>query len=264
MKSRFAGGLILGLFFSASSWAGQSSEETSEHEELLITIGVYDYAGMGTASLAAAKRATSRILRNAGVSIAWMTCPDPDTAPWDAGCANLVGPLKIALHILPESKGARLLPRREVFGLAAEGTDGQFGCDLWVFYERITDPTLQVAISLSLPQIVGAVIAHELGHLLLGSHSHSSTGIMRAHWSRGDLAAANLGGLGYSSSECARIRNAVAARQQASLAATGSSNRLLSGALLVPRAVSLIYVNVPDLQILPLTLRASSLRMRFG
>jgi hypothetical protein len=30
--------------------------------------------------------------------------------------------------------------------------------------------------------VLGCVIAHELGHLLLGVHGHSNGGIMQAHW----------------------------------------------------------------------------------
>jgi hypothetical protein len=30
--------------------------------------------------------------------------------------------------------------------------------------------------------VLGCVIAHELGHLLLGAHGHSRTGIMQAQW----------------------------------------------------------------------------------
>ena len=33
-----------------------------------------------------------------------------------------------------------------------------------------------------IPLILGDVIAHELGHLLLGTNSHSPTGIMCANW----------------------------------------------------------------------------------
>jgi hypothetical protein len=35
--------------------------------------------------------------------------------------------------------------------------------------------------------MVGGVMAHEIGHLLLGSNSHSETGLMREIWSLKDL-----------------------------------------------------------------------------
>jgi hypothetical protein len=46
--------------------------------------------------------------------------------------------------------------------------------------------------------ILGHAMAHELGHLLLGTNSHSSDGLMRAQWNRGDLAEAARGNLLFS------------------------------------------------------------------
>ena len=37
-------------------------------------------------------------------------------------------------------------------------------------------------LSSRLPIILGCVMAHELGHLLLGSNSHSDRGIMLSRW----------------------------------------------------------------------------------
>lgn len=38
------------------------------------------------------------------------------------------------------------------------------------------------------PSMLGRAIAHELGHLLLGNVRHSDAGLMRAFWSRGEIA----------------------------------------------------------------------------
>jgi hypothetical protein len=45
------------------------------------------------------------------------------------------------------------------------------------------------------PVLLGYVIAHEIGHLLEWSDMHSATGIMKAHWSRADLAEMRSGKL---------------------------------------------------------------------
>jgi hypothetical protein len=37
------------------------------------------------------------------------------------------------------------------------------------------------------PEILGHALAHEIGHLLLGSTAHDPTGIMHTDWSREDL-----------------------------------------------------------------------------
>jgi hypothetical protein len=47
----------------------------------------------------------------------------------------------------------------------------------YVFYDRVAD--LNIGASRSVPSLLGDVIAHELGHLMLRPPSHSAGGIMR-------------------------------------------------------------------------------------
>ena len=72
----------------------------------------------------------------------------------------------------------------EVFGVAFLSDEGT-GCYSDVFYDRAME--LHADWNVSLSDILGNVIAHELGHLLLGSNSHSRAGIMRAHWQGEEL-----------------------------------------------------------------------------
>jgi hypothetical protein len=213
MKTRLAVGLVLGSLLAVSSVpARQSSAAGSSDEDQKITIGVYDYAQAGSEVLPRAELVTDRMLQNAGVYIAWLSCSGDESSPRNAGCANLAGPMKITLHIVPESKKERLSKNSDAFGLAVEGGAGEFACDAWVFYDQINKAA--ASTGLSLPQLLGSVIAHELGHLLLGANSHSRTGLMCARWSRKELLAADLGKLSFSNPECARIRNALVARRQ--------------------------------------------------
>ena len=173
MKTRLALGLILGFLFSVTtSWARQSSPALSTDEGQQITIGAYNYAHATPDALLKAERVTDGILRIAGVSIVWLVCSAEESSPTNPACANLVGPMKLTLHIIPKDAAVRLRLKSEVFGIAAEGGEGEFACDAWVFYDKINAAAVQTG--LSLPQILGTVIAHELGHLLLGANSHSS------------------------------------------------------------------------------------------
>ena len=54
--------------------------------------------------------------------------------------------------------------------------------------------------------LLGCVIAHELGHLLLGKSSHSEEGLMRARWEARELREAAKGNLLFSKSETERMR----------------------------------------------------------
>ena len=42
-------------------------------------------------------------------------------------------------------------------------------------------------LSTEIPIILGCVITHEVGHLLLGSNSHSGSEIMQGQWERGQI-----------------------------------------------------------------------------
>jgi hypothetical protein len=59
--------------------------------------------------------------------------------------------------------------------------------------------------------MLGAVMAHELGHLLLGEHSHSSEGLMQAHWSTEQLKNMGMGNLLFDARSAARVRRRAAA-----------------------------------------------------
>jgi hypothetical protein len=60
--------------------------------------------------------------------------------------------------------------------------------------------------------ILGHVIAHEVGHLLLGTNSHSQDGIMSAEWSGSELRRLAKGALLFTASEPMRIRTELASR----------------------------------------------------
>jgi hypothetical protein len=84
--------------------------------------------------------------------------------------------------------------------LSAEGT----GCYSDVFYDRAV--SLNADWHVSLTDILGNVMAHELGHLLLGSNSHTATGIMRARWQTEELRRAGEGSLLFNAEQAERMR----------------------------------------------------------
>jgi hypothetical protein len=79
-----------------------------------------------------------------------------------------------------------------IFGVSFLGQDGS-GRYSDVFYA--TAYRLSESGRLNLGEVLGHVVAHELGHLLLGSNAHSSLGIMRPHWSAEELQSLRMGKL---------------------------------------------------------------------
>jgi hypothetical protein len=99
-----------------------------------------------------------------------------------------------------------------VFGVALEDPQGDFGSHAWIFCDLLKDAAAQSGVNQSL--LLGAVMAHELGHLLLSTDSHSTSGLMRANWSSEELLAIRQKALHFSSGETRRIQKAVMARHQ--------------------------------------------------
>jgi hypothetical protein len=60
----------------------------------------------------------------------------------------------------------------------------QNGVHVTMFYDRIEEVALSVPPGVA--RILGDALAHELGHVLLGSGQHSQAGIMKAVWSKAD------------------------------------------------------------------------------
>ena len=60
--------------------------------------------------------------------------------------------------------------------------------------------------STSISTLLGRAVAHEIGHLLLGSAEHPRLGLMRALWSHDELRGLKPAHWGFSAREAARMR----------------------------------------------------------
>jgi hypothetical protein len=216
MKGQLIGGLFLSLVLAATSYgvladAGSPQTRTSGQ----LTIRINNYAQLKPSVLLPAERAAADILRHSGVDPVWVECLNGQIGSGDPACASPVTPLDVVLNLLPRSMSDRLHLPNGVVGLAAQSSDSDFGYYASVFYDTVKDCVSHDRQGL--PELLGAAIAHEIGHLLLGTHSHSNLGLMCGLWSGKQLVAANQGGLSFSAAETERLQSAVLARRHAAL-----------------------------------------------
>jgi hypothetical protein len=122
-----------------------------------------------------------------------------------SACASFEWPTHLTVRVVSGSR----LSTNEVFGVAFLSADGE-GCYSDVFYDRAVG--LHADRKIGLAEILGSVMAHELGHLLLGSNSHAGTGIMRAHWQGEDLRLVSRGGLWFTKDEGSHMRRKLRTR----------------------------------------------------
>jgi len=184
---------------------------------LRINVSVRSYVDVPRRTLVLAEEETSRIFRKAGVELAWVHCPTTHgeeerypacQPPFDVGA--------VGLRILTSSMAARVRSSREEVGLAVRSAQAGSAADAWLFYERVE--RLAESEVASRDQILGYIIAHEIGHLLLGPDSHSPKGIMRANWDRKYLEEASRGQLLFTRDQARLIRAEVQARSALSQA----------------------------------------------
>jgi hypothetical protein len=90
-----------------------------------------------------------------------------------------------------------------VFGVAF--VTGSGGAYADIFFDRVQRVHEQ-ARNISVAALLGSVFAHEIGHLLLGEHSHSRDGLMVGQWHLDQLNKIAKGNLFFVSGDAHRLR----------------------------------------------------------
>jgi len=181
-----------------------------------IEVLVYNYAGVPPETLDRAEREAARIFERVGVQTEWLACPlSPDEAARYPACALAPGPATLAVRILPRSMAERLNLDPETFGFAQLPKDGGFGFAAIVCSHR-AEELAQGRASVQ-GVILGHLIAHELGHLLLGAGSHAAKGIMHVPWRKKELELVAQGTMLFTSWEAERIQLQVLERMRSEL-----------------------------------------------
>jgi hypothetical protein len=171
------------------------SAKTIDQNRREITIFVYNTAQVSLRDLALAEQQAIMIFREARIATAWVNC----TAASLEGACQPGGPGQFIVHIVARGKTSS----DAVFGLAFLGANGT-GKYSDVFYDRIEKMHRDSGASPG--RLLGTVAAHEIGHLLLGSHSHSAMGIMSARWRAEEMRRVSMGGLRFTSEQASRMR----------------------------------------------------------
>lgn len=166
----------------------------------VVRVSVFDDAKVGTRVLRDAEREAGRVFRRANIEVIWIQCPQDSTEQTPFGsCTEVSYPAHLHLRIAARPHGVK----QSTVGMSFQ-SDGR-GCYADLFHEPIV--VLQEESHVDAAIILGHAMAHELGHLLLGTNSHSRDGLMRAHWEPGDLAQASRGRLLFSAEESTRMRS---------------------------------------------------------
>jgi hypothetical protein len=199
----------------ATALAGLANPATAgPRPSLNVVLHVCDDPGIQANLVGRAQAEMTRIYRDVGVDIAWIT--DAATSGDDGPEASSDGLL--TLVILCRELTDELTVDTTALG-AAVGTPEYRGRIAYVFYDRV-ERFAQTHLNMSrdvetddmyIVILLAHAMAHEMGHLLL-PYGHSATGLMRAEWNAEDLRLAVERRLNFTSEQAALIRGELLAR----------------------------------------------------
>jgi hypothetical protein len=169
-----------------------------------MNVSVCNLSQLSEASVKRAEEATAAVYRSAGVEIEWKPCGE-NTAAGPSGQAWLI--VRLRNDKPPLAVGATSL---DAMGRAFLGETG---------HAYLADAYWQTTRNLAARHdadpdaLLGLVIAHELGHLLLGE-GHVPDGVMRAQWGGAEVKALERRWLQFNPAQRERIRQELRRRAE--------------------------------------------------
>jgi hypothetical protein len=215
MKRSFKNCLSLSFILMAHSTGSAQTLSLSEDKtgaSLRLNVRVFNYAQVLPETWHLAQEVAARILYRTGIETHWLKCSlSSEGKLIPAVCEQPAEPSDLVLRLVPVSAATRAQFGDGTLGIAAQPERGTPG-SASVFYNRVEQ--LARGGAASVPVILGHAAVHELGHLLLGSNSHSAAGLMKARWSRLDLQHACAGDLVFGKHEASSFRHQVSRHNQ--------------------------------------------------
>ena len=177
-----------------------------------LTIRLYDYASTDRALLERSIKIATELFAEVGVPVTWEQCrTHPAQRKRSPSCSQIADASVLQLRIHDKDQSKRMNLRAWQLGYALP-SDGGFGVVAGVFLHKVRD--FSRSQGLDAATMLGHVMAHELGHLLLGSNRHALRGVMRPRWTRRDLHRSQIGALRFSPNQARRMRAQVETRSR--------------------------------------------------
>jgi hypothetical protein len=141
---------------------------------LPLVVRVYDAAGVPSGTLDRAHVTVAQTLHPVRIDPIWRACRGNL-------CAEPPKQDEVIVRIVrAEERGSQ-----DLLGSAMVDVDGRSGTLATIYLDRVEWLAGQARTDSG--RLLGRAIAHEIGHLLLGTSSHACAGLMRARWLTGEL-----------------------------------------------------------------------------
>jgi hypothetical protein len=161
-------------------WAADSLGASHDSDRPRLTIVVDDGAAIPPGDIARARSDVTRIFGAVGVDVEWLlTEPTSDSTIGALQRPSRSCLVRAWVSARPPTKTSR--SNSVILGIAPHSR--REGGAIVLFYENIQ--AFAEVLRKSAWSVLAATIAHEVGHVLLPSPAHTSTGIMRPSWHEG-------------------------------------------------------------------------------
>ena len=166
--------------------------------DVRLTVRLMDYVNLPAGTRSEIAVTAKRLLGQAGVAVEFVECYSGGIETGAPACTRSLGPAELYLRIFQP----KLAVKGEQLGYAAMTPEG--GAYVTVFI----NPEQRQARASNLDDgvLLGHAVAHEIGHLLLGANSHTSSGIMRGVWRPVDEEWMAKGALVFDGAQAKRMR----------------------------------------------------------
>jgi len=200
---------LLAIPTSVAQAASDSTPDVAAHRPLPtahLKVRVYNAAVVPAADQAVALRAAATTLAAAGIGTSWVLCGDVASDPTATVCNTPLDPSELSVRLvkLPGTASAK---GELQLGYSLVDTTVGAGTLATIYADRVA--WLAGEAGADVPTLVGLAIAHEIGHLLLGTNTHAGSGLMRAVWSRAELRNNDATDWLFGPSEAALMRSSV-------------------------------------------------------
>jgi hypothetical protein len=173
-----------------------------------LHVRLYGDRGVGASTRAGARLVADRLLAGAGVDTTWVTCEHPPCPPVAGSVTDVVVILRSRTPRGRTGAACGVAARGE---LHASGTIiVSVACVAGVAVRLSRSPDYGRHPRLVMPRhddLVGAVIAHEIAHIL--GVAHTASGVMRPELDADDIIALRTGRLAFRRQDAARLRQAL-------------------------------------------------------
>ncbi len=172
------------------------SAGTRAESPVPLTVRLYNTAGIPATELQAARAAAESVLRDIWPGVVFRHCgPCDDSLKLSEVVVRIINAPAFNTTLHPDAYGVTYVVKETNRGWLAT-----------VFPDRIDQAAARVGMDRG--TLLGFVMAHEVGHLLLGKNYHGDTGLMVAEWP--DALLARKGEWRFSLFEAAAMRRVLA------------------------------------------------------